>query len=119
MSIQPVPEALAGEKMICADFFNLENGATVFMVTGSLSGQQIHVLLDTGAGLSFRQKTLIVQVNCLTVRVADCWSRRCSNWLGNRESNILHTTPTRNASFGNSHLFHSLTCGPVRVSILY
>eukprot|EP01048_Picozoa_sp_COSAG05_P031648 COSAG05_NODE_11673_length_502_cov_3.602978_1_plen_40_part_01 len=40
MSIQPVPDALAGEKMICADFFNLENGATVFMVTGSLSGQQ-------------------------------------------------------------------------------
>ena len=37
MSIQPVPDALAGEKMICADFFNLENGATVFMVTGSLS----------------------------------------------------------------------------------
>ena len=53
MSIQPVPDALAGEKMICADFFNLENGATVFMVTGALSGQQIHVLLDTGAGLSF------------------------------------------------------------------
>ena len=28
----------------------------------------------------------------------------------------MHTTPTRNASFGNSHLFHSLICGPVRVS---
>ena len=46
MSMQPVPDALAGEKMICVDFLNLENGATVFMVTGSLSGQQIHVLLD-------------------------------------------------------------------------
>ena len=69
MSIQPVPDALAGEKMICADFFNLENGATVFMVTGALSGQQIHVLLDTGAGLSFISEDIVEQLKLKTKTV--------------------------------------------------
>ena len=69
MSIQPVPDALAGEKTICVDFLNLENGATVFMVTGALSGQQIHVLLDTGAGLSFISKDIVEQLKLKTKTV--------------------------------------------------
>ena len=55
--------------MICADFFNLENGATVFMVTGALSGQQIHVLLDTGAGLSFISEDIVEQLKLPTKTV--------------------------------------------------
>ena len=50
---QPVPEALDGEKTLCVEFLNLENGTEVFMVTGAFHGQQIAVLLDTGAGLTF------------------------------------------------------------------
>ena len=69
MSIQPVPDALAGEKTICVDFLNLENGATVFMVTGALSGQQIHVLLDTGAGLSFISEDIVEQLKLKTKTV--------------------------------------------------
>ena len=48
-----MPEALDGEKTLCVEFLNLENGTEVFMVTGAFHGQQIAVLLDTGAGLTF------------------------------------------------------------------
>ena len=59
--------------MICADFFNLENGATVFMVTGALSGQQIHVLLDTGAGLSFISEDIVEQLKLHKTTTGDSW----------------------------------------------
>eukprot|EP01048_Picozoa_sp_COSAG05_P016597 COSAG05_NODE_2157_length_3459_cov_2.428274_3_plen_115_part_01 len=66
------------------------------LVTGALSGQQIHVLLDTGAGLSFISEDIVEQLKLKTKTVPAISIR-----LGNGSVECVHEVVSTEVHLNN------------------